>query len=99
MPSSSAFISPWLLWRTLSPFHPVYELTNPNLFAIVFTFPSNAYPSVLVKTSLPTITIGNLAFLIYSHNSWVPLARSLIILAELPKCSYSYVRSFGVPIE
>jgi len=52
----------------LNPFHPVYEFTNPNLFAIALDFAKMASPSARVKTSLPKMSIGSLAFLISSQS-------------------------------
>lgn len=52
----------------LNPFHPVYELTKPNLFAKALVFFKILSLSDLVKASLPKINIGSLAFFIYSHN-------------------------------
>ena len=86
IPSSSALISPWLLWRTLNPFQPFYWLINPKVVAIVLVFYKIAPLSVLVKASLPTIKRGSLADLNFSAIGWVPAAIYPRIVAFEPRC-------------
>lgn len=56
-----ALIYPWLLFKILNPFHPLYLLTKPCSFAIVLAVLRIAWLSERVRASLPTIKTGNLA--------------------------------------